>query len=226
MIIITGASRGIGKFLFEKYISEGKNVWGIYNSTAPNLESENLSKLDISDIETVLSWVQRHKDKLNDITLINCAGVNYNAFAHKASHQEWANVIKVNVIGTFNMISSLLPIMREQNYGRIINFGSVVADLPTPGISAYTASKAAIAGMSKSISVENATKNITINTINLGYSELGMISEVPEAFLAQIIEKIPSKNLCKPEDIFSSVEYLRSTPYVNGATLKVNGGMI
>lgn len=226
MIVITGASRGIGKYLMEKYSSAGEFVWGIYNSTEPDIANGNYSKLDISDIDAVQAWIEEVKEKLDNITLINCAGVNYNAFAHKASPDKWANVIKVNVIGTFNIISSLLPFMRSQSFGRIINFGSVVADLPTPGISAYTASKAAIAGMSKSISVENATKNITINTINLGYSELGMISEVPEVFLNEIIEKIPSKTLCNPDDIFSSVEYLRNTPYTNGTVLRVNGGMV
>ncbi len=226
MIIITGASRGIGKDLAERYSAIGEVVWGIYNSTKPDIKSIHFSKLDISDSDAVHTWINKFKEELDNITLINCAGVNYNSFAHKSVPEKWANVIKVNVIGTFNIISSLLPIMRGQNFGRIINFGSVVADLPTPGISAYTASKAAIIGMSKSISIENATKNITINTINLGYSTLGMISEVPEAFLNEIIEKIPSKALCTSNDIFSSVEYLRNTPYANGTVLKVNGGMI
>ena len=124
------------------------------------------------------------------------------------------------------MITSLLPIMREQNYGRIINFGSVVSELPTPGISAYAASKSALFGMTKSISIENANKGITINNINLGYSELGMINEVPEVYLNQIKEKIPSNKLCKPSDILNTVEFLRNTEYVNGSNININGGLI
>ena len=226
MIVITGASRGIGKYLIDTYSAAAEPVLGIYNLTEPDINSENFSKVDIAASDAVQAWAQQVRDRLSQITLINCAGVNYNAFAHKAAADKWANVIRVNVIGTFNIISALLPLMREQAYGRIINFGSVVADLPTPGVSAYAASKAAIAGMSKSISVENASKNVTINTINLGYSELGMIKEVPEAFLTEIVARIPSRTLCRPADIHSTVEFLRNTPYVNGAVLRVNGGMV
>ena len=116
--------------------------------------------------------------------------------------------------------------MREQSYGRIINFGSVVSELPSPGISAYAASKSALSGMSKSIAVENATKNITINNINLGYSELGMINEVPEIYLNQIKERIPSNQLCKSANIFNTVEFLRNTEYVTGSNININGGLI
>jgi len=228
MIIITGASKGIGKYLCEQYGKTENAIYGIYNSTLIEEAQGNVSyfKLDISDYERVALWVQEMNGSFEHVTLINCAGVNYNSFAHKADINKWKKVIDVNVIGTFNLISCLLPFMREKSYGRIINFGSVVAELPSPGVSAYAASKSALYGMTKSIAVENATKGITINNINLGYSELGMISEVPIKFLDEIKQRIPSKELCKPIDIFNTVEYLRNTVYVNGTEININGGLI
>lgn len=228
MIIITGASKGIGRFLCEEYDKRGEEILGLFNSTF--IESTSVktrhSKLNITNYKDVLSWIDTNKLSLNNITLINCAGVNYNSFAHKADNKKWREVIEVNLIGTFNIISALLPMMREQLFGRIINFGSVVAELPSAGVSAYAASKSALYGMTKSIAVENALKGITINNINLGYSELGMISDVPEAFLEEIKKRIPSNKLCKSGDIFNTVEYLRHTEYINGTEININGGLI
>lgn len=226
MIIITGASKGIGKFLCEEYAHNNEDFIGIYNSTIVEKNNGNYYKVDITDIVQVQDFINSVKDQLNNITLINCAGINYNSFAHKTDVVKWQEVIKVNLFGTFNIINCILPIMREQSFGRIINFGSVVSELPSPGISAYAASKSALSGMSKSIAIENAFKGITINNINLGYSELGMINEVPEIYLNQIKERIPSKKLCKSSDIFNTVEYLRNTEYVNGSNININGGII
>jgi NAD(P)-dependent dehydrogenase (short-subunit alcohol dehydrogenase family) len=226
MILITGASKGIGKYLCEQYLHHNESIIGIYNSTIVGKDIGNYYKVDITDFIQVQEFVNSIKEQLNNITLINCAGINYNSFAHKSDIGKWQEVIKVNLFGTFNLINCTLPIMRDQFYGRIINFGSVVSELPTPGISAYAASKSALSGMSKSIALENANKGITINNINLGYSELGMINEVPEVYLNQIKEKIPSKKLCTSLDIFNTVEYLRNTEYVNGSNINLNGGII
>jgi NAD(P)-dependent dehydrogenase (short-subunit alcohol dehydrogenase family) len=226
MILITGASKGIGKYLCEEYLHNKENIIGIYNSTIVGKDSGNYYKVDITDVIQVHDFIYSIKEQLNNITLINCAGINYNSFAHKSDIVKWQEVIKVNLFGTFNIINSILPIMRDQSYGRIINFGSVVSELPSPGISAYAASKSALSGMSKSIAFENANKGITINNINLGYSELGMINEVPEIYLNQIKERIPSKKLCTSSDIFNTVEYLRNTEYVNGSSININGGII
>jgi len=228
MIIITGASKGIGKYLCEQYSGSGEKVFGIYNSTKVNATGSDISyfQLDTVQYDHVQTWFDKIKATLDRITLINCAGINYNSFAHKADVLKWKHVIEVNLFGTFNLISCVLPIMREQGFGRIINFGSVVSALPSAGVSAYAASKSALSGMAKSIAVENATKGITINNINLGYSELGMIKEVPEKFLNDIRQRIPSNELCKPIDIFQTVEYLRNTVYVNGTDININGGIV
>jgi acetoacetyl-CoA reductase/3-oxoacyl-[acyl-carrier protein] reductase len=224
MIIIIGASGGIGKFLFEKYKLIDSQVIGTYNSSSSNIV--DLSKVDITNFDQVFNFIENNKLLLNNITLINCAGINYNSFAHKSEPEKWKKVIEVNLIGSFNTIRAVLPFMREQNFGRIINFSSVVASKGTSGISAYSASKSALWGMAKSLAQENASKNITINNINLGYSELGMIEQVPKGFLDTLIQQIPAKKLCDSIDIFKTVEYLRECSYTNGSSIDINGGLI
>ncbi len=226
MLIITGASRGIGKFLFEKFVELGENVYGTYNSTKPETDKiEFFTKIDISDYKAVSNWISTLKNKISKLTLINCAGNNYNSFAHKADLDIWSQVININLIGTFNVIRAILPIMREEGYGRIINFASIVAQMGIPGTSAYAASKAGLWGMTKSIAVENATKGITINNLNLGYFDIGMIKEVPEKFQELIKEKIPTGNFGNPENIFNAVKFLRGTDYINGTSIDINAGL-
>lgn len=226
MIIITGASRGVGAYLFKKYESTGENVFGTYNMTKPQDNGKNgvYNQVNVVNYNEVDNWINGIKD-LKDITLINCAGISYNSFTHKSDVEKWKNVIDVNLIGTYNVIRSVLVHMRENNFGRIINFASVAAQKGTPGISAYSASKSALWGMSKSIAVENASKGITINNINLGYSELGMIEEVPEKFKEIIKSQIPSGEFCKKEDIFKCVEFVRNNEYLNGSSIDLNGGI-
>jgi NAD(P)-dependent dehydrogenase (short-subunit alcohol dehydrogenase family) len=228
MIIITGASKGVGNFLYNKYKNEKIPVIGFYNSTSNKeiLANGDFIKIDITEYDEINKWVSESESFLSDITLINCAGINYNSYGHKADILKWKKVIEVNLIGTFNVIQNLLPKMREQKFGRIINFSSVVAELPSPGISAYAASKSALIGLTKSLGVENANLNITINNLNLGYSELGMINEVPENYLNAIIERIPNGKLCSPDDIYQTIEYIRKTGYLNGTGINLNGCLI
>ncbi len=225
MIIITGASRGIGKYLFDSFKSNEK-VIGTYLNTKPLENSENVQQLNVNDFEQVEKFVKKNAEAFKNITLINCAGVTYNSFTHKSDPVQWKNTIETNLFGTYNFIRAILPLMREQKFGRIINFSSVVAQKPTPGVSSYSASKSALWGLSKSIAVENASLNITINNINMGYSELGMIKTVPEEFKKQIISQIPAGSLCEPADILRTVNYLRETKYITGTSIDLSGGIV
>jgi NAD(P)-dependent dehydrogenase (short-subunit alcohol dehydrogenase family) len=225
-VFITGASRGIGLFLMNRLSSNGYRVYGTYNSTQPDEpQSVQLSKVDVSSHADVSQWVQSNIDVGDKIIAINCAGTNYNAFAHKADAAQWKNVIDVNLVGPFNIINSVLPIMRESGYGRIINFSSIVAQKGIPGTSAYAASKSALWGLSKSVAVENASKGITINNLNLGYFDIGMISDVPEPILDSIKKTIPTKKLGDPQNIYSAVIFIIENDYLNGTSLDINGGL-
>lgn len=226
MIIITGASRGIGKFLFNSFLSSSnENVKGVYLNTEPTENIEMFFKMDLTEYDQVKLFVDSYAEEMREITLINCAGITYNSFTHKSDPMKWKSIIETNLIGTYNIIRVLLPIMREQKFGRIINFASVVAKKPTPGISSYASSKSALWGLAKSIAFENASLNITINNINLGYSELGMIEMVPDEYKKSIISQIPTGILCPPDDILNTVKYLRSTRYINGASIDLDGGL-
>ncbi len=228
MILITGASKGIGKYLFKELVVNKLPVLGTYNKTDQSTEDkELLFKVDISNYIEVDNWINNIRSRLNQIVLINCAGINYNSFAHKADIDKWNKVIDVNIKGTFNVIHRLLPIMREQNYGRIINLSSVVTSLPTVGISSYVASKSAINGMTKVLAKENASKGITVNAINLGYSYIGMgINEISKKNQQILLKSIPAGRFCKPEEIFETVSFLINNEYVNGSIIDINGGLI
>jgi acetoacetyl-CoA reductase/3-oxoacyl-[acyl-carrier protein] reductase len=226
MIIITGASKGIGEFLFRKLQNSGERVLGTYCTTQPKEELQDFfSKVDITSSENILSWIEEIKDNLSNITLINCAGSNYNSFAHKSNVDEWVKVIDVNLIGTYKVIREILPIMREEGYGRIINFSSVVGQTGIPGTSAYAASKTGLWGLTRAIAVENAKKGITINNLNLGYFDIGMISEVSSQFRDVIKSKIPSGKFGNPENIYKVVQLLREADDINGTSVDINSGL-
>lgn len=225
-ILITGASRGIGKFLLEKFEQAGAEVFGTYLN--PNTEFDNdkrYFRLDVTDTEGIQNVVENLKEKFQKPVLINCAGNNYNSFAHKSDSAVWKSVIDTNLTGTYNMIRAFLPVMREKNFGRIINFASVVAEMGIPGTSAYAASKSGLWGMTRSMAVENASKGITINNLNLGYFEIGMITEVSPEYQEIVKSKIPTGRFGNPENIFNAVKFIIDSDYLTGTSLDINGGI-
>ncbi len=225
MILITGSSKGIGRYLTEKFQLDKEIVYGTYFNNLPTKPSNFFSKVDISNFNEIVEWIYKIRNELKNIVLLNCAAINYSTYAHKSDLNKWHEVIHVNLIGTFNVIRAILPIMREQNYGRIINFSSVAAQKGVPGTSSYAASKAALWGMSKSIAAENAEKNITINNLNLGYFKLGMIDQVPSKLQLELKKNIPSGDFGNPEDIYKAVNFLINSNYVNGSSIDINGGL-
>ncbi len=225
-ILITGASKGIGAYLFEKLLAEGFSVYGTYNSTLPaNVARQHYFKVDITNQADVDVWIQKVVTTNDDIILVNCAGINYSALARKTEMSRWEQLINVNLIGTFRVIRALLPFMHQRKFGRIINFSSVVAQKGVPGTSAYAASKAALWGVTKCLAVEMGNENITINTLNLGYFDVGMIAEVPDRLKEKILNEIPNHQLGDPENIYQMVKLLIKADYINGAAINVNGGL-
>jgi len=227
MIIITGITGGIGNFLFNKFSQLGDPIIGTYHLNKPEgKNNETTVPLDITDFSQVEKFIASIQSQSKEITLINCAGVSANAFAHKSNIEDWNKVINVNLTGTFYLIRAILPVMREHNFGRIINLSSIVSQTGVMGTSAYAASKAGINGMIKSIALENAQKGITINNINLGYFKVGMINTVPKEIQEKIKSKIAANEFGDPENIFSTIEYIRNTPYLNGSCIDLNGGLV
>lgn len=227
MILITGASRGVGQYLLHAYREQGEDVAGTYHTSQPEEQWSALyDQVDVTDFEQVRQWVERRCGD-GRLVLVNCSGISYNAFTHKSDPKLWAAVVQTNLLGTYHAIRAALPLMRQAGYGRIINLSSVVGKKPTPGISAYAASKTALWGLAKSVAAENGSLGITCNCINLGYAELGMgVEKVPPAYQEQIKVQIPSGKFCPAESIFQLVEHLRANDYLNGADIDLSGGLV
>lgn len=227
MIIITGITGGIGDFLFNKFTQAGENIIGTYHDNQPaEKKTGNTFQLDITDYKQVEKFIKNIEPQLKNTTLINCAGITQNSFAHKSNVSDWTQVINVNLNGTFHLVRAILPVMREQNFGRIINLSSIVGQIGVMGTSAYAASKAGINGMIKSIALENAQKGVTINNINLGYFKVGMINSVPQELQEKIKSKIAYNEFGTPENIFNTIQYIRETPYLTGSCIDLNGGLV
>lgn len=226
IFLITGASGGIGKFLSIYYAEKGFQVFGTYNSSKPfDHPNITLSKVNISSFKEVETWIRSMPLENKKIVLINSAGISYNGFAHKVDPEQWQEVINVNLLGSFNTCRYVLPFMRGESYGRIINFSSVVAHIGIHGTSAYAASKAALWGLTKTLAIENATKGITVNTLTLGYFNIGMINTIPEEMQKTITEKIPMQAFGDPKNIINALDFLIESDYTTGESININGGL-
>ena len=234
-IIVTGASGGIGNSIVKKLSERGANILasGTKSEKLEKLKSENknikILKFDISEIEKIDQFIEDASSELggNLNCLINNAGITQDNLAIRMSLDEWKKVIDINLTSTFLMSKSAIKKMLKNKSGKIINITSVVGHTGNLGQANYTASKAGIIAMSKSLAMEYAKKNININCISPGFIKTAMTDKIDEKFKEMIISKIPSARLGEPEDIANAVLFLASdqSNYINGETLHVNGGM-
>ncbi len=225
-ILFAGASGGIGKYLAEQFSEKGFEVFGTYNSHPPkqNLKYK-MDKVDVTKESEIEEWINNVANCLDELSFIYCVGLNYNCITHKAETDKWLEVINTNLIGAQLSLKHILPLMRNKRYGRIILFSSVVPQIGVPGTSAYSSSKAGLWGLTKTVAIENASYGITINTVNLGYFDIGMIKDVPTDLLNKIINSIPIGRLGDPVNILKTVEYLIATDYITGSQINLNGGL-
>ena len=234
-IIVTGASGGIGNSIAKKLCERGANILasGTKLEKLEKLKSENknikILKFDISEIEKIDQFIEDASSELggNLDCLINNAGITQDNLAIRMSIEEWKKVIDINLTSTFLMSKSAIKKMLKNKSGKIINITSVVGHTGNLGQANYTASKAGIIAMSKSLAIEYAKKNINVNCISPGFIKTAMTDKIDEKFKEIIISKIPSARLGEPEDIANAVLFLSSdqSNYINGETLHVNGGM-
>ena len=234
-IIVTGATGIIGNSILEKLILGGSNILatGTNEEKLSKLKSDFngmiLKKFDISKHDEIEKFVETVCDELKgcpDI-LINNAGVTKDNLSLRMSQAEWQQVIDINLTSTFLLCKFFLKKMIKNKSGKIINITSVVGHIGNLGQANYTASKAGIVAMSKSLAIEYAKKNININCISPGFIKTAMTDKIDENFKETIISKIPSARLGEPDDIANAVGFLCSdqSSYINGETLHVNGGM-
>ena len=165
----------------------------------------------------------------NDVDIVvNLSGYNYNAFLHKYSNNNLAErqkLIDINIIGSLNILSNCLLQMRNKNYGRIILISSILSSKPVVGTSVYSASKAFIDNLAKTCTLENLSKGITCNTLQLGYMDGGLTYEIPEPFRTKIKETILLKRWGSINELENTVRYLINTEYISGCSIKLNGGL-
>jgi len=234
-IIVTGASGGIGNSIVEKLYENGANILatGTRVEKLEELKSKfnniKVLKFDISQHEKIEEFINDATEKLGGSLdcIINNAGITKDNLTIRMSLEEWTKVIDINLTSTFLMCKYSIKKMLKNKSGKIINITSVVGHTGNVGQANYTASKAGIVAMSKSLAIEYAKKNINVNCISPGFISTAMTDQIDEKHKEAIIAKIPSNRLGKSEDIANAVAFLSSdqADYINGETLHVNGGM-
>ena len=233
-IIVTGASGGIGNSIIKKLNGAGANILASgtkiekLEDLKKNFKKIKILKFDISQSDKIEEFIENSTSELGGLDcIINNAGITQDNLAIRMSLDEWKKVIDINLTSTFLMSKFSIKKMLKNKKGKIINITSVVGHTGNLGQANYTASKAGIIAMSKSLAIEYAKKNININCISPGFIQTAMTDKIDEKFKEVIISKIPSARLGKPEDIANAVIFLASnqSDYINGETLHVNGGM-
>jgi len=234
-IIVTGASGGIGNAIIKKLSEAGANILASgtriekLEELKKNFEGLKILKFDISQRDKIEEFIENATIELggNLDGIVNNAGITQDNLAIRMSIDEWQKVININLTSTFLMSKFAIKKMLKNKYGKIVNITSVVGHTGNLGQANYTASKAGIVAMSKSLAIEYAKKNININCISPGFIKTAMTDKIDDKFKEVIVSKIPSARLGEPDDIANAVLFLSSeqSNYINGETLHVNGGM-
>lgn len=212
---ITGASRGIGLAIKQKFIEEG------YNTVCPTR-----CELDLANQKSVNDYCLLHKNDAFDV-IINCAGINDITEIEKLSDEEMNRMIQVDLLAPIMLVRAFIPAMKKQKYGRIVNIGSIWAQVSKPGRGMYSAAKNGIHGITNALALEVAEKNILVNTVCPGFTltELTKKNNTPEQ-IKQISSEIPMKRMAEPSEIAEVVYFLASdkNTYITGQKIIVDGG--
>ena len=233
-ILITGATGGIGKALVKKFVTLEGNVLATgtktekLNALKEKFPNINILKFDISDHSKIEEFIENTSSQLAGLdVLVNNAGINRDNLSLRMKDEEWKKVIDVNLGATFFLCKYAIKKMLKNKYGRIVNITSIVGHTGNLGQANYAASKAAIIGMSKSLAIEYAKKNITINCVSPGFIQSNMTDKIVESIKAVLTSRIPMSKLGTGEDVSNTVAFLSSdaASYITGQTLHVNGGM-
>jgi 3-oxoacyl-[acyl-carrier protein] reductase len=234
-IIVTGASGGIGNSIIKKLNKAGANILASgtriekLEELKKNFTNIKILKFDISQSEKIEEFIENATNELGGSLdgIVNNAGITQDNLAIRMSLDEWQKVISINLTSTFLMSKFAIKKMLKNKSGKIVNITSVVGHTGNLGQANYTASKAGIVAMSKSLAIEYAKKNININCISPGFIKTAMTDKIDDKFKEVIVSKIPSARLGEPDDIANAVLFLSSdqSSYINGETIHVNGGM-
>lgn len=238
--LVTGASRGIGKAIALKLASEGADIV-IFDVFPGETVAETLNELcaagaknakyyrtDITDSAAVEENVKLAIEEMGKIDiLVNNAGITKDKLMIQMSEDEFSAVLNVNLKGTFIMIKALIRHMMKNKYGKIVNISSVVGLMGNPGQANYSASKAGVVALTKTVAKEYAAKGICCNAVAPGFIDTGMTAVLTDAAKEAMLSQVPQRRVGTPEDVAKAVAFLASSEsdYITGEVIKVTGGM-
>lgn len=236
--IVTGGSRGIGSSIALELAKNGVKIVINYNS---NSEAADKMVAEINEVGgeayAVQADVSNSQDAANLVEetvkhfgrldiLVNNAGITRDSTFKKLSEEDWRKVIDVNLNSVYNTTSKALPHLLESDAGRIINISSIIGQAGGFGQTNYAAAKAGLIGYTKSLALELARGNVTVNAICPGFIGTEMVAAMPEKVLESVVAKVPQKRLGTPEEIARGVVYLcKDGDYITGQQLNINGGL-
>ena len=239
-IIVTGATRGLGKEIALTLAQNGANIainYRNYNEEVEELINSIKEfgvdaiavKCDVSKSDEVDNFISEVKNHFSSIdVLVNNAGITKDGLLLRMKDEDFNSVLDVNLKGTFNTTKSISPIMIKQKHGKIINISSVVGIVGNSGQCNYAASKAGVIGFSKSVARELASRNINVNVVAPGYIDTDMTKSLPDKVKDEILKSIPMKKMGNPKEVANLVLFLSSSlsDYITGQVINVDGGMV
>ncbi|NQU02792.1 MAG: 3-oxoacyl-[acyl-carrier-protein] reductase [Syntrophaceae bacterium] len=237
--LVTGSSRGIGRAIAIKLAGEGAFT---YINYCKNVDAARqtlrlitkkggkgkLSRFDVAHFEEARKAIKAIVDEKGRIDiLVNNAGMTIDGLFARVKEEDWDTIIDTNLKGTFNCCRAATGQMMKQRWGRIVNMTSVVAESGNAGQACYSASKAGIVGLTKSLARELGSRNIVVNAVAPGFIETDMTMSVTEEMRVKVIEEIPLGRVGTPEDVAGVVAFLVSgaADYITGQVIRVNGGI-
>ncbi|GGA50356.1 3-oxoacyl-[acyl-carrier-protein] reductase [Pelagibacterium lentulum] len=234
--LVTGASGGIGSAIAKALAAQGATVAlsgtrvGALEDVAKEISGQtHILPCNLSDLDAVERLVPQAEEVMGGVDiLINNAGMTRDNIFMRMKDEEWDDVLKINLTAPFHLTRSAIKGMMKRRFGRVISISSVVGVVGNPGQANYAASKAGLAGMSKSLAYEVASRGITVNTIAPGFIGSAMTDELNEKQRETILQKVPAGRLGSAEEIAAATVFLASdgAGYITGHTLNVNGGMV
>ena len=232
---ITGSTRGIGLAIAKAFAKQGVHI--ILNGRRPVSEAliSEIKALgvncigisgDISNSEEVKQMVKQANEFAPVTILVNNAGITNDKLMLRMNEQDFEQVLKVNLTGSFNMTQQLLKGMLKQRKGTIINISSVSGLMGNIGQANYAASKAGLIGFTKTVAREIAPRKITCNAIAPGFIETDMTSELSDKIREEMTKNIPLQHFGQVEDIANTAVFLEKSPYITGQVINVDGGLV